>query len=608
MAQDKRGRRGQATEQDELPKAKLNIANIKKSFRLLTFMEGVKGKFILGLVFLAATAAVGLIFPLLGGKMIGFIADNSINGTAKLKAIDKVAIPLFLVLLCQGIFSFARVNMFTQVSETMLQNIRNVAFGSIIKKPMKFFSASQTAELSSRIATDVTVIGDAFTTTLAELIRQIVVGVGGLILMIRLTNPQIAFWFIVTIPPIIAISILFAKKIRNYSKQYQDKIAESNIIVGESLTGIVNVKTFTNEYFEINKYETKTKDVKTFGVKYGIFRGSFFAFVIMCVFGSIFFILYKMIQLNAMGQLQGVDFGQFLMLALFVSGSLGGLPEAIAGIQRALGATDRLFELIDGDVEHITESVLDNNTIGALQLQHVHFVYPTRPDFVVLHDISFHIKAGTTLALVGSSGSGKSTIANLLLRFYECNSGEILLDGVDIKTMQISELRSKIAYVPQEVLLFAGTIRDNIAYGKTSATDSEILAAATKANALDFINSFPEKMETLVGERGIQLSGGQRQRIAIARAVLKNPAILILDEATSSLDSESEKLVQDALDNLMKNRTSIVIAHRLSTIREADSIVVMQKGVVVEQGTHEQLTQNENGFYTKLSKLQYEVG
>jgi ABC-type multidrug transport system fused ATPase/permease subunit len=607
MAKGSRGNRGQHTVEDDLPKAKLNVENFKKSYRLFKYIQPVKGKFLLGMFFLIGTASVGLYFPLLGGSMIGNIADTTVSGQAKLDAINKTAIPLFLVLLIQGVFSFGRVFMFTQVSEHLLNQLRNHVYEKLIKKPMSFFSVNQTAELSSRIATDTSVVGDAFTATIAELIRQTVVGIGGLVLMIFYTKPQIALWFLIIIPPIILISILFAKRIRKFSKQYQDKIAESNIVVGESLTGIVNVKTFTNEQYEINRYTTRTADIKLFGIKYGIFRGSFFAFVITCVFGSIFFILYKMLQLNASGGLTGEEFGRFLMLALFVSGSLGGLPETIAGIQRSLGATDRLFELIDGDVEDIsnTENVTKAN--GHIQLQNINFVYPSRPDFTVLENVSFDIKAGTTVALVGSSGSGKSTIANLLLRFYNLNSGQILLDGINIKNMELSELRSKIAYVPQEVLLFAGTIKENIAYGKTNATEEEIIEASKKANAYDYIMSFPDAMNTLVGERGIQLSGGQRQRIAIARAVLKNPSILILDEATSSLDSESEKLVQDALDNLMKNRTSIVIAHRLSTIRDADSIVVLQKGVVVEQGTHDQLMKSENGFYQKLSRMQFEL-
>jgi ABC-type multidrug transport system fused ATPase/permease subunit len=287
---------------------------------------------------------------------------------------------------------------------------------------------------------------------------------------------------------------------------------------------------------------------------------------------------------------------------------LGGLPEQIASIQRALGATDRVFELIDGEIEHLNQ-VNEHQVViknGGIELNQVSFNYPTRPDFDVLKLVTFSIQSGETIALVGSSGSGKTTIASLLLRFYDVQKGEIRIGGHNIQDLPLTLLREKIALVPQEVLLFAGTIKENIAYGKPGASDEEIISAAKKANAFDFIQSFPEQMNTLVGERGIQLSGGQRQRIAIARAVLKDPLILILDEATSSLDSESEQLVQQALDQLMVGRTSVVIAHRFATIRNADKIVVLQKGEIKEMGTHQELIALENGFYHKLSKMQFD--
>jgi ABC-type multidrug transport system fused ATPase/permease subunit len=293
-----------------------------------------------------------------------------------------------------------------------------------------------------------------------------------------------------------------------------------------------------------------------------------------------------------------------------VAGSLGGLPEQIASIQRALGATDRVFDLIDGEIEKIDllkEMSPTRSTKGEIEFKNVSFNYPTRPEFEVLKSISFQVKSGETIALVGSSGSGKSTIASLILRFYDPQGGEIIIDGRNSRDIPLTELRRQIAIVPQDVILFAGTIRDNILYGNPACSEAEVEEAARKANAYDFIESFPDKFNTLVGERGIQLSGGQRQRIAIARAVLKNPSILILDEATSSLDSESEKLVQEALDKLMVGRTSVVIAHRLATIRNADRIVVLQKGVVLETGTHGELITKEEGLYHKLSKMQFEL-
>jgi len=592
----------------DMPKAKLNAENFKKGARLFTYLKGQKWAFLLGMLFLMLSAGVGLWFPMLSGQMFGMLGSAGKNNMAEtLSKLDGLGLKLLLILVIQGCFSFGRVFMFTRVTENILFGLRNNAFERLIKKPMSFFSSNQSAELSSRLATDLNVISEAFTLNIAEIIRQTIVGIGGLVIIISTIHFAVAKWFLFIIPPISIIAIVFARKIRRYSKRFQDKIAEANVIVGESLTGITNVKSFTNEAFEMARYRNKTSDIRLFGLQYGVFRGTFFAFVITCIFGSVFFMLYKMLQLNAMGVITGEEFGKFMMLSLFVSGSLGGLPEQIAGIQRALGATDRVFDIIDAPIEDVHDQVAPSHSKGEIEFRNISFSYPSRENFEVLKSISFQGKSGQTLALVGSSGSGKSTIANLLLRFYLPTSGKILLDGTDITEMDLTELRSQIAYVPQEVILFAGTIAENIAYGKIGATQSEIEEAARKANAYDFVQSFPEQWNTRVGERGIQLSGGQRQRIAIARAVLKNPSILILDEATSSLDSESEQLVQEALDRLMVGRTSLVIAHRLSTIRDADKIIVLQNGVIAEEGTHDELLKNEQGVYVKLIKMQNAV-
>ena len=593
---------------DELPKAKLNLKNIKKSLRLFTYLGKQKWKFIIGMFFLVGTAAVGLLFPLKSGSLFGFLGKSNQPTEIVTSQLQNLGLTLLFILIIQSVFSFGRTYFFSQVTENILKGVRDDVFKKIIQMPMSFFSKNQSSELNSRMSTDINVISEAFTFNIAELLRQSIVGIGGLILMIKLTPFKIAMWFLAIIPALTVITIVFAKKIRFYSKNFQDKIAELSTIVGEAVTGIVNVKVFTNETYEIKRYGEKTSEIKKFGFKYGLFRGTFFAFIIAFVFGSVFFILYLMIKLYLEKELTGEQFGQFLMLSLFVAASLGGLPEQIASIQRALGATDRVFELIDGEIENIE---LSNNhekqTKGEITFNEVSFCYPSRSDFSVLKNISFKAESGQTIALVGSSGSGKTTIASLILRFYDPLSGNILIDGVESKSLSLTELRKQIALVPQDVILFAGSIKDNIAYGKPSATDIEITEAARKANALDFIESFPDKFNTLVGERGIQLSGGQRQRIAIARAVLKNPSILVLDEATSSLDSESEHLVQEALDKLMVGRTSIVIAHRLATIKNADKIVVLQNGKVQEIGSHDQLILNENGLYYKLCKMQFEI-
>ena len=606
MASARSERMKKQNDLQDMPKAKLNAENFKKGARLFDYLGKQKWTFAIGLIFLVLSAGVGLLFPMMSGKMFGMLgASDKTQMIENLKKLDNIGFTLLLILVVQGFFSFGRVFMFTRVTESLLESLRNKAFERLIKKPMSFFSKNQSGELSSRLATDLNIISEAFTMNIAEVIRQSIVGIGGLIIIMTSTNFAVSKWFLIIIPPLSVLAILFARKIRNYSKQFQDKIADANVIVSESITGITNVKSFTNEAYEINRYEKQTSDIKRFGLLYGTFRGAFFAFVITCIFGAIFFMLYKMLQLNAQGIISGEEFGKFMMLALFVSGSLGGLPEQIASIQRALGATDRVFEIIDEDVENVlAQNQIAIQPHGKIELQKINFSYPSRENFEVLKDISFTANAGETVALVGSSGSGKSTIANLILRFYNPIKGQILFDGQNIDEIDLTLLRQQIAYVPQEVILFAGTIAENIAYGKVGATQQEIEEAAKKANAFDFINTFPEKWNTLVGERGIQLSGGQRQRIAIARAVLKNPAILILDEATSSLDSESEGLVQDALDKLMQGRTSIVIAHRLSTIKEANKIVVLHQGVIVEEGTHQELIEIENGFYVKLSKMQ----
>lgn len=595
---------------DDLPKAKLNAENLKKSVRLFHYLGKNRWKFVLGMIFLGGSAAIGLYFPMVSGKMIGIFGETQATKEELQSKLTDLGLILLAVLSVQGVFSFGRVFMFTQVTENILRGVRKDTFQKLVQMPMSYFSKNQVAELSSRVATDINVIQEAFTINIAEVIRQSIVGIGGLAMIVVAVPWDIAKWFLILIPPVSFVAIFYARKLRKFSKSLQDKIAQSNVVVSEALTGIGSVKSFTNESFEISRYETHLNDVRKLAVRFGVMRGAFFTFVISVIFGVIFFILYQMILLKIEGKISAEDFGKFMMLSLFVAGSLGGLPEQIAAIQRALGATDRVFEIINSEPEKINLEYPSHQSLnrikGDIEFKNISFTYPTRPDFQVLKDVSFRVSAGETIALVGSSGSGKSTIASLSLRFYEPDSGLYLIDGKSSTEYELTHLRDQMAIVPQDVLLFGGTIRQNIAYGKPNASEEEIIEAAKQANAYDFIMSFPDQFDTLVGDRGIQLSGGQRQRIAIARAVLKNPSILILDEATSSLDSESERLVQEALDKLMKGRTSIVIAHRLSTIKNADKIIVLQKGVVLETGTHQQLITNEGGLYHKLSKMQYE--
>ncbi|MBL7888761.1 MAG: ATP-binding cassette domain-containing protein [Bacteroidia bacterium] len=597
---------------DELPKAKLNIENLKKTLRIFKYIGKHKWKFFLGMFFLAGTAATALIFPRLMGDLMGVIGGSGprkeISRDELIDFANNTGIKLLVLFALQAVFSFFRVVTFTSVTENMLASMRQAAYNKLIQMPMTFFSQRQVAELNSRIATDITQISDTFTTNIAEFLRQLIIIVGGIII-ICFMSWKMAVVMLAIIPVIAILTLFFAKYIRRLSKEAQDKVAESNVIVGESLQGIANVKSFTNESYEINRYKNKVNEIKQIAIKGGIARGSFFSFIIFCLFGAIIFIVWYGIQLTLEGVISATDMISFLMYTVFVAASIGGIADQLAAIQRTIGATERVMDIIDGTPEKInlTDNKSRERVEGDISFDNVSFFYDTRPDFQVLHNISFKASKGETVALVGPSGSGKSTIASIVLRFYDPKSGTVSIDGKDASEYDLTELRENMAIVPQDVLLFGGSIKENIEYGKPGASMQEIIEAARKANALEFIDSFPQKFETVVGDRGIQLSGGQRQRIAIARAVLKDPSILILDEATSSLDSESERLVQEALDKLMIGRTSIVIAHRLSTIRKADKIIVIEKGVVKETGKHEELMQIENGLYRSLNRMQMEL-
>jgi ABC-type multidrug transport system fused ATPase/permease subunit len=410
------------------------------------------------------------------------------------------------------------------------------------------------------------------------------------------------------LPGMMLLAVFFGKFIRRFSKQVQSEIAKSNTIVEETLQGIQIVKTYTNEFLEMARFRKRTNEIARIGMKGGRYRGAFSAFMIFGLFGAIVAVIWRGSAMMSSGIIDAGQLFSFVIYSGFVGGTIGGMANVFTQIQKFIGATEELFEIFDEDEEQLIEiyDIPEKDVLkGKISFRNLSFRYPSRPDEEVLNGINLNIEENQMIALVGSSGAGKSTIASLMLRLHEPTSGAIYFDNVKSTEFTLSSLRSQIALVPQDVFLFGGSIRENISYGKPSATDDEIIEAAGRANALEFIDRFPEKLDTIVGERGTQLSGGQRQRIAIARAVLKNPRILILDEATSSLDSESERLVQDALEKLMVGRTSIVIAHRLSTIRRADQILVLDGGRIVEKGTHDQLMDMDKGIYRNMSTLQF---
>ncbi|MGO4903846.1 ABC transporter ATP-binding protein [Flavobacterium sp. W20_MBD1_R3] len=587
--------------ENDLPKSKITASSLHKATVIFQYAGNHRWKFYVGLIFLLFTGATALAFPKLMGMLIDCV-KNKDNSQANM-----IAGGLLVILFLQSIFSFFRLYLFVNFTENTLANLRAALYSNLVKLPMSFFSQKRVGELNSRISSDITQIQDTLTSTIAEFLRQFILIIGGVLL---LANESIKLTLLMlSVVPLVAVAaVIFGRFIRKYSKSVQDKVAESQVIVEETMQGISIVKAFANEWYEIARYNGKIKEVVTIAIKGGKYRGYFASFIIFCLFGAIVAVVWFGVRLSISGEMSVGQLISFVLYSTFVGASFGGIAELYAQIQKAIGATERVFELLDETPEKIN-SVQDvdksQKIKGNVTFKNVAFSYHSRKEIKVLKDVSFTANFGQKIAIVGPSGTGKSTIASLLLRFYNIDEGEILVDGKNIYDFDLENLRGNMSIVPQDVILFGGTIRENIAYGKPNATEEEIITASKQANAYNFIESFPEKFETIVGERGIKLSGGQRQRIAIARALLKNPSILILDEATSSLDSESEKLVQEALEILMQGRTSIIIAHRLSTIRSADQILVLDKGIIVEQGTHQELIVLENGIYKNLSNLQF---
>ena len=587
--------------ENDLPNSKITASSLQKAIVIFKYAGNHRWKFYVGLVFLLFTGATALAFPKLMGMLIDCVKNKN-NDQANM-----IAGGLILILFLQSIFSFFRLYLFVNFTEHTLANLRVSLYSNLVKLPMSFFSQKRVGELNSRISSDITQIQDTLTTTIAEFLRQFILIIGGVLL---LANESIKLTLLMlSVVPLVAVAaVIFGRFIRKYSKSVQDKVAESQVVVEETMQGISIVKAFANEWYEIARYNGKIKEVVKIAIKGGKYRGYFASFIIFCLFGAIVAVVWFGVRLSISGEMSVGQLISFVLYSTFVGASFGGIAELYAQIQKAIGATERVFELLDETPEKIN-SDRDLATIdkikGNVTFKNVAFSYHSRKEIKVLKDVSFTANFGQKIAIVGPSGTGKSTIASLLLRFYTIDEGEILVDGKNIYDFDLEHLRGNMSIVPQDVILFGGTIRENIAYGKPNATEEEIVTASKQANAYNFIESFPEKFETIVGERGIKLSGGQRQRIAIARALLKNPSILILDEATSSLDSESEKLVQEALEILMEGRTSIIIAHRLSTIRSADQILVLDNGKITEQGTHQELIALENGIYKNLSNLQF---
>ncbi len=589
-------RSGQSLTDEE--KRKLDKKSLSKLFGAFRFMLPYITPFIFGLVALAVSTLTLLAFPKLSGELL----DVATGKSAYFNSVYEVAAALMTILFLQGIFGFVRVYTFSIVSERGMADLRKRVYQKFVWLPMGFYDSRRVGELMSRITSDVSTLQDTFSFTLAELLRQLLTMIFGTAILFYFA-PKLTGFMLLTFPFLVIIALIFGKYIRRLSRKTQDKLAETNVVVEESLQSISIVKAFTNELFEINRYKKALDEVVRTAIHASRYRGFFISFIIFAIFGGIVAVgTYGALQVQA-GELKVGELFAFVLYTVIIGFSIAGLGDIYAQIQRSIGASERVLEILDQPDE--SESTFEKIKIkGEVAFNNVQFTYASRPDFVVLKNLDFRIAAGEKVALIGQSGSGKSTIINLLMRFYALKNGAIQVDGKNIESYNLSGYRGNIGIVPQEVILFGGTIKENIQYGKPEATTDEIYDAARKANALEFIDSFPEKFDTVVGERGVKLSGGQRQRIAIARAILKDPRILILDEATSSLDAHSEALVQEALEKLMEGRTTIVIAHRLSTIKKVDRIFVIKDGQLAETGSHSELTQLNNGIYSNLLKLQ----
>jgi ATP-binding cassette, subfamily B, bacterial len=611
--------------EDDAPKTKITKESFREAIKIFEFVRPYTWSMIIGLVMLSLSTFSFMIFPYLSGVMVDVAQGNTGKLPPSLQKITLSDVGIFLIVLfiLQGVISYSRVMLFARVSERGIADLKDTLYQKMITLPIGFFEKSRIGELISRLNSDVDKLYNTFSVTLAEFIRQVIVLVIGIIVL-AFTAGGLAKVMLLTFPIIVVGAMFFGRFIRKMAKERQDQIAETNIILNETITAINSVKAFTNEGFEAARYHlANAKSVDT-SMKFAKARGIFAAFIVVLLFGAMFFVLWRgALMLEAKEITAGVLITFFTYTAI-IGGAIASLGTFYGEIVGAIGATERVRDILNTPSEvdlkfSNYELLLNGNPLksehqtpmkrlkGNILFKNVRFRYPTRTDVEVLKGLDLTIKAGQKVALVGPSGAGKSTIVQLLLKFYDRAEGELIVDNQSIDDYEISAYRSNLAIVPQEVLLFGGTIGDNIRYGKPGATENDIIEAAKKSNSWEFISSFPEGLNTIVGERGIKLSGGQRQRIAIARAILRDPAILLLDEATSSLDAESEKVVQEALNELMKGRTSIIIAHRLATIREVDKICVIDGGKVVEEGTHDSLSAIPNGLYNNLARLQFDT-
>ncbi len=587
---------------------KVTKEGLRDALSIFRYIGRYRLYFIGALILLVIGSLLMMVIMGIPGEMV-----NSATG-AKTQfhlTLDQWGLLMLVALGLRALLSFVQTILFANVSERGMADVRRDLYNRLIGQPMDYFEQFRVGELTSRITADIEQLQSVFSITLAEFVRQILILIFGIVVLAYLM-PKLFLVMMLVIPLVVVLAMVFGRYIRRLSKKRQDQLAKTNVIVEETLQNFPIVKAFANELFESDRYSHSVEKMVGISLRFAKIRGLFFAFIIFLLFGSILFILWRGAYMVQDGTMEAGSLLSFVIYTVMIGGAIASLGNLYTTLAGALGATERVKEILEREVEIKVKS--DSSDLpdhisfeGDILFDGVGFSYPSRMESKILDDVNIKISQGEKVAIVGQSGGGKSTLIKLLMRFYDIQEGMISIGGVDVREYDLTQLRSSIGLVPQDIILFGGTIKENLLYGNPDASDEEIVEATKQANCWEFISSFEEGLETIVGERGVKLSGGQKQRIAIARTILKNPKILLLDEATSSLDAESEKVVQEAMNNLMQKRTSIVIAHRLATIKDVDRIIVFNDGSVAESGSHTELIQKDDGIYKNLANLQFNV-